>query len=68
MRVLHYRGGGSGGSKAKPFFGGLVTLPQRGGGVACLPFWKLWVPSSESPPPPVGVGQEWVGILGGEYL
>ena len=35
----------------KPFFSGLDTLPQGGGG-ACLPFWKFWVPSVESPPPP----------------
>ena len=36
----------------KPFFSGLHTLPQGGG--ACLPFWKFWVPSAESPPPPGG--------------
>ena len=52
----------------KPFFSGAHTLPQGGG--ACLPFWKFWVPSAEtpSPPPGVGVGQEWVGLFGGQYL
>ena len=56
------------GDQSKPFFSGLDTLPQGGGG-ACLPFLKFWVPSAESPPPPpVGVGQEWVGISGGNYL
>ena len=51
------------------FFSGLDTLPQ-GGGVACLPFLKFWVPSAESPAPlpPVGVGQEWVGIFWGKLF
>ena len=40
---------------AKPFFSGAHTLPQGGG--ACLPFWKFWVPSAETPsPPPPGWG------------
>ena len=51
----------------KPFFSGLDTLPQGGGG-ACLPFLKFWVPPAESPPPPVGVGQEWVGTFWGKHL
>ena len=57
-------------TKVKPFFSGLNTLPQGGGG--CLPafFLKFWVPSAESPspPPPVGVGQEWVGIFWEKHL
>ena len=61
-------GGLQGRVRVKPFFSGLDTLPQEGG--ACLPFWKFWVPSAESPPPPppVGVGQEWVGIFWEKYL
>ena len=43
------------------FFSGLDTLPQGGGG-ACLPFLKFWVPSAESPsPPPSGGGRPRVG-------
>ena len=38
--------------RSKPFFSGLDTLPGGGGGGGCLPFWKFWVPSGESPPPP----------------
>ena len=45
MRII--RGGGG-----KPFFSGVHTLPHGGG--ACLPFWKSWVPSAESPSPPGG--------------
>ena len=43
-QVTRWRG------KTKPFFSGAHTLPQGGG--ACLPFWKFWVPSAETPSPP----------------
>ena len=51
----------------KPFFSGLDTLPQGGG---CLPAFLeiLGALSGITPPPPVGVGQEWVGIFCGKYL
>ena len=52
----------------KPFFSGLDTLPQGGGG--CLPafFEILGALSGIPPPPPVGVSQEWVGIFWEKYL
>ena len=52
----------------KPFFSGLDTLPQ--GGWGCLPAFLeiLGALSGITPPPPVGVGQEWVGIFWGKYL
>ena len=51
----------------KPFFSGLHTLPQGG----CLPaFLEILGALSgiTPPPPPVGVGQEWVGLFWGKYL
>ena len=41
-------------TRIKPFFSGAHTLPQGGG--ACLPFWKFWVPSTETPSPSPGWG------------
>ena len=41
--------------QTKPFFSGAHTLPQGGGG-ACRPFWKFWLPSAETPSPPPGWG------------
>ena len=39
-----------------------LGYPPRGGGGACLPFLKFWVPSAESPsPPPAGGGRPRVG-------
>ena len=53
---------------SKPFFSGLDTLPQGGGVPACL-FGNSGCPQrNHPPPPPVGVGQEWVGIFWGKYL
>ena len=53
--------------RTKPFFSGLDTLPQGGG---CLPAFLelLGALSGIPPPPPVGVGQEWVGIFWEKYL
>ena len=56
--------------ETKPFFSGLDTLPHEGGG-GCLPafFEILGAPSGITPPPPpVGVGQEWVLIFWEKHL
>ena len=52
---------------SKPFFSGLDTLPQGGG---CLPAFLeiLGALSGITPPPPVGVGQEWVGVFLGKIF
>ena len=34
----------------------VAWIPSPRGGGACLPFWKFWAPSAESPPPPRGGG------------
>ena len=54
--------------RLKPFVSGAHTLPQGGG---CLPaFLEILgaLSGNTLPPPWVGVGQEWVGLFGGQYL
>ena len=45
-----------------------IPSPRGGGVPACL-FGNSGCPQrNHPPPPPVGVGQEWVGIFWGKYL